>query len=80
MTKLPRGLSGKKVIRALRKAGFYIRRQKSSHVIMRREDPFAQVVVPLHKSIDTGLTVEEFIEYVMGIIILSYKNEDITDR
>jgi len=39
---------------------------------MRREDPFAQVVVPLHKSIDTGtldaildgagLTVEEFIE------------------
>lgn len=72
MTKLPRGLSGKKVIRALRKVGFYIRRRKSSHVIMRREDPFAQVVVPLHKSIDTGtldaildgagLTVEEFIE------------------
>ncbi len=74
MTKLPRGLSGRKVIRALQKAGFYIRRQKSSHVIMRRDKPFAQVVVPMHRSIDTGtldaiiegagLTVEKFIELV----------------
>jgi len=72
LTKLPRGLSGRKVIRALRRAGFYVRRQKSSHVIMRRDKPFAQVVVPMHKSIDTGtldailegagLTVEKFIE------------------
>ncbi|MBU4265796.1 MAG: type II toxin-antitoxin system HicA family toxin [Candidatus Altiarchaeota archaeon] len=72
MTKLPRGLSGKKVIRALIRTGFYIRRQRSSHVIMRRDKPFAQVVVPLHKSIDTGtldaiidgagLTAERFIE------------------
>lgn len=72
MTKLPRGLSGKKVVRALKRAGFYVRRQKSSHVIMRRDKPFAQVVVPLHKSVDTGtldaiidgagLTVGRFIE------------------
>lgn len=72
MTKLPRGLSGREAIRALQRAGFYIRRQKSSHVIMRRDNPFAQVVVPLHKSLDTGtldaiidgagLTVEKFIE------------------
>lgn len=72
MTKLPRGLSGKKVIRALQRVGFHIRRQKSSHVIMRRDTPFAQVVVPLHKSLDTGtlgaiidgagLTGETFIE------------------
>ena len=70
--KLPRGLSGKKVVNTLKRAGFYIRRQKSSHVIMRRNKPFAQVVVPLHKSIDTGtldvilegagLTVEDFIK------------------
>lgn len=68
---MPRGLSGRKVIRALKRCGFHIRRQKSSHVIMRRDDPFAQVVVPLHKSIDTGtldailegarLSVDEFI-------------------
>jgi len=68
------GLSGKKVVGALKKAGFYVRRQKSSHVIMRRDQPFAQVVVPLHESVDTGtlsaiidgaiLTVEEFIRLV----------------
>ncbi|MEA3255365.1 MAG: type II toxin-antitoxin system HicA family toxin [Candidatus Altiarchaeota archaeon] len=56
---------------ALKRTGFYIRRQKSSHVIMRRDNPFTQVVVPMHKSIDTGtldaiiegagLTIEEFI-------------------
>ncbi|HEY3347894.1 MAG TPA: type II toxin-antitoxin system HicA family toxin [Nitrospirota bacterium] len=54
MTKLPRGLSGEKVIKVLLKAGFAVKRQKGSHVILRRDDPFAQVVVPVHKSIDTG--------------------------
>ncbi len=72
MTKLPRGLSGKEVVKALQRAGFYVKRQKGSHIILRRDNPFAQVVVPDHKSIDTGtlasildgagLTVEDFIE------------------
>ena len=72
MTKLPRGLSSRKVMSALKKIGFYIRRQKGSHLIMRRESPYAQVVVPIHKAIDTGtldkilegaeLSVEEFIK------------------
>ena len=72
MSKLPRGLSGKEVIRALGNAGFYIKRRKGSHVVLRRDSPFAQVVVPDHKSIDTGtldsilggadLSVEEFIQ------------------
>lgn len=71
MSKLPRGLSGREVIRALENAGFYIKRRKGSHVVLRRDSPFAQVVVPDHKSIDTGtldsiidganLTVDEFI-------------------
>ena len=74
MSKLPRGLSGKEVIRALERAGFYIRRRKGSHIVMRRDNPFAQVVVPDHKSIDTGtlalildganLSVEDFIKLV----------------
>ena len=74
MTKLPRGLSGKKVIKALERAGFYFKRRKASHVVMRRDEPFAQVVVPDHKSLDTGtldviiegagLTIDEFIEMV----------------
>ena len=71
MTKLPRSLSGKAVIKALNKAGFYVKRQKGSHIILRRDVPFAQVVVPDHKSMDTGtlanildgadLTAEEFL-------------------
>lgn len=74
MTRIPRGLSSKKVAHALKRAGFYIKRQKGSHIIMRRDLPFAQVVVPDHKSIDTGtldrilegagLTVEEFILFL----------------
>ena len=72
MTKLPRGLSGREVVKALEKAGFDIKRQKGSHIILRKDSPFAQVVVPDHKSIDTGtlssilngadLSVEEFVK------------------
>jgi predicted RNA binding protein YcfA (HicA-like mRNA interferase family) len=54
VSKLPRGLSGKAVIRTLSKAGFYVKRRKGSHIVLRRDSPFAQVVVPDHKSIDTG--------------------------
>ena len=72
MSKLPRDLSGKEVVKALRKAGFYFKRQKGSHIILRRDNPFAQVAVPDHKTVDTGtlanildgasLSIEEFIK------------------
>jgi predicted RNA binding protein YcfA (HicA-like mRNA interferase family) len=71
VTKLPRGLSGKEVVKALSKSGFYIKRRKGSHIVLRRDSPFAQVVVPDHISIDTGtldsildgadLSVENFV-------------------
>jgi predicted RNA binding protein YcfA (HicA-like mRNA interferase family) len=71
MSKLPR-ISGRACVAALLKAGFYIKRQKGSHVILRRDDPFAQVVVPRHRELDSGtlraivrhagLSVEEFLE------------------
>ena len=54
MTRLPRGVSYRRVLAALKRAGFYERRRKGSHIVMRRDKPFAQVVVPAHKSIDTG--------------------------
>ena len=54
MSRVPRGLSYRRVVAALERAGFYIRRQKGSHIVMRRDEPFAQVVVPAHKSIETG--------------------------
>lgn len=70
MSKLPQ-VSGDEVVRALEKAGFRVRRQHGSHIIMRRDDPFAQTVVPNHRQIDRGtlrailrqteLPVEEFI-------------------
>jgi len=72
MNKLPRNLSGKEVVKALGKAGFYFKRQKGSHIVLRRDKPFAQVVVPNHKSIDTGtlanildgagISVNQFVE------------------
>lgn len=54
MTKLPGSLSGAEVRRALERAGCYLKRQKGSHMVLRRDKPFAQVVVPAHRSLDTG--------------------------
>lgn len=53
MTKLPR-VSGRQTVKALGKKGFRVRRQHGSHIIMRRDTPFAQVVVPDHKELDRG--------------------------
>ncbi len=70
MTKLPR-VSGWECIRALAKVDFYYVRQVGSHVVLRRDEPFAQIVVPLHCELhrgtlrdiirDAGLTVEVFV-------------------
>jgi len=53
MSKLP-VLSGEKCIKALAKVGFYFKRQEGSHVTLRRDQPFCQLVVPLHKELDRG--------------------------
>ncbi|MCK4579245.1 MAG: type II toxin-antitoxin system HicA family toxin [Candidatus Marinimicrobia bacterium] len=72
MSKLPR-ISGRECVRALERAGFYFKRQEGSHIILRRDSPFAQVVVPDHKELDrgtlraiirqSGLSVDEFITF-----------------
>ncbi len=69
MTRLPR-LAGRECVTALQRAGFLVKRQHGSHVVLRRDAPFAQVVVPDHKELDrgtlrailraAGLSVEEF--------------------
>ncbi|MEH1806664.1 type II toxin-antitoxin system HicA family toxin [Nostoc sp.] len=71
MSKLPI-ISGQGCIKALEKAGFYVLRQRGSHIILRRNEPFAEVVVPNHQELDkgtlraiirqVGLSVDEFIE------------------
>ncbi len=53
MSKLPR-LSGRECANALTKVGFRQKRQHSSHIILRRDEPFAQLVVPDHKELDRG--------------------------
>jgi predicted RNA binding protein YcfA (HicA-like mRNA interferase family) len=53
MSKLP-GVSGRDAVRALEKIGFYVKRQHGSHTILRRDNPFAQTVVPDHKELDRG--------------------------
>ena len=53
MSKLP-SISGRDCVNALEKAGFELRRQEGSHMVMRRNFPFAQVVVPDHRELDRG--------------------------
>jgi predicted RNA binding protein YcfA (HicA-like mRNA interferase family) len=71
MSKLPE-ISGRDCAQALTRVGFYFRRQTGSHMVLRRDDPFAQVVVPDHRVLDrgtlraiirqAGLSVGEFLE------------------
>ncbi len=71
MSKLPE-ISGWDCAQALTRVGFYLKRQTGSHMVMRRDDPFAQVVVPNHRVLDrgtlraiirqAGLSAAEFLE------------------
>jgi predicted RNA binding protein YcfA (HicA-like mRNA interferase family) len=72
VAKLPTDLSGRKVRAALERAGLTFVRQKGSHMILRRTNPAAWVVVPDHRQVkpgtlrgiiaDAGFTVEEFVK------------------
>jgi predicted RNA binding protein YcfA (HicA-like mRNA interferase family) len=72
VAKLPTDLSGREVRAALERVGFVFRRQSGSHMVLRRDDPYARAVVPDHKQIrigtlrriiaDASLTVEEFMQ------------------
>ena len=71
MNKLPR-ISGRECVKALEKAGFPFKRQVGSHMVLRRNDPFGQTVVPDHKELDRGtlrsilrqseISIEDFIK------------------
>ena len=70
MSKLP-NISGKQCIEVLKKIGFYQKRRQSSHIILWRDNPFLQVVVPDHQTLakwtlraiirDADISVEDFI-------------------
>lgn len=71
MNQLPR-ISGQECVKALGKGGFYFKRQHGSHIILRKDNPFAQLAVPNHKELDKGtlraiirqadLSVEDFLK------------------
>ncbi len=71
MSKLPR-ISGRQAVSALQRAGFEVIRQNGSHIVIKRSDPFTQLVVPDHRELDTGtlraiirqadLSVDEFMK------------------
>jgi len=71
MSKLPR-VSGRECVKALGKVGFYLKRREGSHMILRHDAPFAQIVVPDHEELDrgtlraiirqAGLSVDEFVK------------------
>ena len=53
MSRLPR-ISGRECVKALSKMGYYLKRQEGSHMILRRDEPFGQLVVPDHRELDKG--------------------------
>jgi predicted RNA binding protein YcfA (HicA-like mRNA interferase family) len=71
MTRLP-VISARECVAALEKAGFYVTRQRGSHINMRRDNPFARVVIPNRKELkkgmlraiirQAGVTVDEFVD------------------
>ena len=70
MSELPR-ITGREVVKALKKIGYEQDRQRGSHIILRQTDsPHRRVTVPDHKEVakgtlraiirEVGLTVDEF--------------------
>jgi len=50
MSELPQ-VSGERLVRALEKAGFFVKGKKGSHVVMVHEkDPLRRAVIPVHGS------------------------------
>ena len=53
--KLPRGVSGDRLVRALEHLGYEVVRQKGSHVRLRHNGPPAHLItVPLHNPLKIG--------------------------
>lgn len=72
MSVLPR-VSGRAVVKALRKLGYEQDRQKGSHIILRQvESPHRRLVIPDHDEVakgtlraiirEAGLTVQQFVD------------------
>jgi predicted RNA binding protein YcfA (HicA-like mRNA interferase family) len=77
VAKLPTDLSGRDVRAALERIGFIFRRQTGSHMVLRRDQPHARVIVPDHHCVrpgtlrqiirEAGLSVDEFVALLRRI-------------
>lgn len=73
MPELPR-ISGDEAIKIFIKLGFYVARQKGSHVVIRKDDKGC--VIPKHKALavgtlksairQAGITADDFVEAYKG--------------
>jgi predicted RNA binding protein YcfA (HicA-like mRNA interferase family) len=68
LSRLPK-ISGRDCVKALTKTGFHLKRQHGSHMILRRNDPFAQLVVPNHKELDIDFHINNFTALSVGDIL-----------
>ncbi|WP_343221831.1 type II toxin-antitoxin system HicA family toxin [Methanocalculus chunghsingensis] len=67
-------MSGHVAVKAFTKAGWKVRRQTASHIIMKKEGFSVSLSVPLHTEVkrgtlrdlitDSGMTVEDFINRI----------------
>ncbi|MGA2600740.1 MAG: type II toxin-antitoxin system HicA family toxin [Bryobacteraceae bacterium] len=70
--KLPTDVSGQGLVKVLVRVGFVVNRPRGRHIILRRDNPCARVVVPDHDRVRPGtlrqilneakLTVEQFLK------------------
>lgn len=70
--KLPTDMSGQELVHVLLRVGFIVNRQRGSHIVLRRDSPYARVVVPDHKQLrpgtlrqilhEAGITVEQLLD------------------
>ena len=71
---MSRTYSGREIVKALRRCGFYVAHQKGSHIFLHNLEKNVSVVVPLHKELKkgtlhnilkkVGLTLEDLKELV----------------
>jgi predicted RNA binding protein YcfA (HicA-like mRNA interferase family) len=47
-----------RIVAAFQRLGFYVRRQRGSHIVMRRDHPFAQTIVPHHRTVKPTIVAE----------------------
>ena len=70
--KLPTDISGQELVKLLLRVGFVVNRQRGSHIVLRRDSPYARAVVPDHKQVrhgtlrqilnEAGMTVKQLLD------------------